>query len=86
MVCLVAEFQQAPLCNTYLSAVTTCLDKDARTAIPRFEPTKGEGVSLLKNLREIVELRNIQAEDFARGLLPDPLAEIVRLRQQGVPI
>jgi hypothetical protein len=86
MVCLVVEFEQTPICNTYLSAVTRCLDIGAREEIGRFEPTNGEGVRLLANLREIVELRNTQAGDFARSLLPDPLAEINRLRAEGVPI
>ena len=86
MVCLVVEFEQAPICDTYLSAVTTCLDASARTEIPRFEATNGDGAVLLQNLREIVELRNTRARDVGRSELPDPLAEISRLRLEGVPI
>ena len=86
MVCLVVEFEQAPICDTYLSAVTTCLDASARTEIPRFEATNGDGAVLLQNLREIVELRNTRARDVGRSELPDPLAEISRLRLEGLPI
>jgi hypothetical protein len=86
MVSLVVEFVRAPICDTYLSAVTAFLDVNERTNIPRFEPTAGDGAALLSNLREIVSLRNIQAGKFERELLPDPLAEITRLRTEGVPI
>jgi hypothetical protein len=86
MVCLVVEFTQAPICNTYLNAVTTCLQENSRTFIPRFEPGNGDGAALLSNLREIVELRNRQAKHFSRDQLPDPLAELSRLHAQGVPI
>jgi hypothetical protein len=86
MVCLVVEFSQAPICNTYLSAVTKCLDIDSRFAIPRFDPTAGDGIALLANLRQIVKLRNSQAEQFARDPLPDPFDEITRLRAEGIPI
>jgi hypothetical protein len=86
MVCLVVEFAQTNICNTYLSAVRQCLDENARMQIPRFEPTQGDGTSLLTNLRDIVNLRNTQASSFARDQLPDPLAEIIRLRALGIPI
>jgi len=86
MVCLVVEFTPTIFCNTYLSAVTQCLDEGARKAIPRFEPGKGGGTSLVTSLREIVEIRNQQASKFARELLPDPVDEISRLRAEGVPI
>jgi hypothetical protein len=86
MVCLVVEFVNAPLCTTYLKAVKWCLDERSRTAIPRFDETAGKGKSLLLNLRQIVELRNEQARNFERPILPDPLSEIVRLRREGVPI
>jgi hypothetical protein len=86
MVSLVVEFVRAPICRTYLSAAIAFLDVNERTSIPRFEPTSRDGSALLSNLREIVGLRNIQAAKFDRELLPDPLAEITRLRAQGVPI
>jgi hypothetical protein len=86
MVSLVVEFVRAPLCRTYLTAVTTMLDVDARTEIPRLDARTRDGAILLDNLREIVGLRNTQAEKFQRELLPDPLAEITRLRAEGVPI
>jgi hypothetical protein len=86
MVCLVVEFAQTPICGTYLEAVTKCLDVGSRTAIPRFDPGTGDGAVLLSGLREIVGLRNQQALGFAREPLPDPLAEISRLRAEGVAI
>ena len=86
IVCLVVEFVQAPICGTYLEAVTKCLDIGSRTSIPRFDPGNGDGALLLSGLREIVGLRNQQASRFAREALPDPLAEISRLRAEGVPI
>lgn len=86
MVCLVVEFAQAPICNTYLSAVTRCLDENSRVFIPRFDPGNGSGAALLSDLREIVKLRNKQAGHFSRDELPDPLIEITRLREEGIPI
>jgi hypothetical protein len=86
MVCLVVEFNQAPICNTYLSAATRSLDQDARTEIQRIEPTCAEGQSLLADLRKIVNLRNAQAKRFGREELPEPLAEMKRLIAEGVPI
>ena len=86
VVSLVVEFERAPICLTYLTAVTTMLDVDARREIPRLDAATRDGAILLENLREIVGLRNIQARKFERELLPDPLAEITRLRAEGVPI
>lgn len=86
MVCLVVEFNQAPFCSTYLSAATNALDQNARTEIQRVEETDLKGKALLADLREIVILRNKQAKRFAREELPEPLAEINRLRAEGVPI
>lgn len=86
MVSLVVEFVRAPLCQTYLTAVTTMLDVDARMEIPRVDAGTRDGAILLESLREIVGVRNTQAKKFQRDLLPDPLAEITRLRAEGVPI
>ena len=86
MVCLVVEFTQAPICQTYLPAVLNCLDVNSRLSIPRFEFDQGEGITLLADLKAIVDLRNEQAKHFERELLPDPLTEIQRLRSEGVPI
>jgi hypothetical protein len=86
MVCLVVEFVQAAVCRTYLEAVTKCLDAGSRAAIPRIDPDGGDGARLLSGLREIVNLRNRQARLFDREPLPEPLAEILRLRGLGVPI
>ncbi len=86
MVSLVVEFIQAPICDTYLTAVTRCLDPNARTAIPRFDPESGDGIALISDLREIVDLRNSQATRVAREPLPEPRAEIARLQSAGVPI
>jgi hypothetical protein len=86
MVCLVVEFRQAPICSTYLAAATKSLRVDARTQVKRVEPTDKDGKMLLGDLRDIVNLRNQQASRFSRELLPDPLAEICRLRAEGVPL
>jgi hypothetical protein len=86
MVCLVVEFSQTSICNTYLSTVTNCLDLGSRLEIPHFDPATRDGIALLSNLRQIVKLRNTQATHFSRDPLPDPLSEISRLRAEGVPI
>lgn len=86
MVCLVVEFTPTLFCETYLSAVTKCLDAAQRKFIPRFDDAETEGKKLVASLRLIVALRNKQAKAFARDLLPDPLEELVRLRAEGVPI
>jgi hypothetical protein len=86
MVCLVVEFTQATICTTYLSAATQSLDQDARTEIRRIEETDAEGRRLLTDLRQIVNLRNAQAKRIDREELPEPLAEMKRLRAEGIPI
>jgi hypothetical protein len=86
MVCLVVEFVRTTLCNTYINAVTHCLNQNSRTHIPRFDAGKGVGKSLISDLRAIVALRNDQAKAYDRALLPDPMTEINRLRSEGIPI
>ncbi len=86
IVCLVVEFVQTSLCKTYLDAVTKCLEQSARTSVPHFEAASGDGIALASDLQKIVKIRNQQAENFARAVLPDPILEISRLRGLGVQI
>ena len=86
MVSLLAEFSRAETCTTYLSAVRQCLDPASRTQIHSYDPERGDGAALLKDLRQIVDLRNRQAEFYQRAKLPEPLSEIRRLQASGVPL
>jgi len=86
MVCLVVEFTKTEECTTYLGAATGALDQRSRREIPFISEKSQKGKFLLKNLREVVRLRNQQASLFKRAMLPDPEAEIKRLRKEGVAI
>lgn len=86
IVCLVVEFTQAPICNTYLKAATQSLDQGSRTEIGKIKPTGADSKHLLADLRLIVDLRNGQAKRVGRDELPEPLAEMKRLNAEGVPI
>jgi hypothetical protein len=86
MVSLIAEFNRAQKCTTYLPVVRQCLNPNSRTQISPFDTETGAGAVLLQDLREIVNLRNQQADHFQREWLPEPLSEIKRLRALGVPV
>lgn len=86
MVCLVVEFMQTDLCQTYLAAAEWSLDPNTRTEIKKLNPDERDGQALLSDLWEIVKLRNKQAERTKREILPEPHEEILRLRAEGVPI
>lgn len=84
MVCLVAEFERAITCTTYLSTAIECLDPDQRHEIRSISPTSVEGTELLEDLREIVSLRNEQAEAHHVTKLADPGEELNRFSQEGI--
>ena len=70
--CLVAQFSRANPRADYLAAAMFALRNENRKEIPEIDRDSTEGKELLRDLSEIVQLRNEQATRKLRPLLPAP--------------
>lgn len=69
--CLVARFKRANSNPDYLKAALHALDAGNRQLIGNVDPASKDGQRLIKNLSEVVALRNEQARRKNRPELPD---------------
>jgi len=72
IICLMCRFKRVTDDPNYLQVAIDALDQSKRKLILDISRNSEQGKDLLKNLSEIVKLRNQQAQIKQRPLLPDP--------------